>query len=116
GGMQMRQRFLLLAGALLLNAAGVAALAQAPATSPPPAGGRPTGPTNDIELVERLLAARRDYQASLEQLRAYYRTAGDVERARWAEEELLQYHRIAKQAYRLEMDVPVPTLQAQHNI
>lgn len=107
----MRRRFVLPAGALLVTAA--AALAQAPA---PPAGGRPAGPTSDIELVERLLAARRDYQTSLEQLRGYYRTTGDVERARWAEEELLQYHRIPKQAYRLELDVPVPTLQALHNI
>ena len=73
-------------------------------------------PRSDLELVERLLAARRDYQTTLEQLRSYYLTAGDVERARWAEEELRQYHRIAKQAYRLELDVPVPTLQALHNI
>lgn len=114
----MRQPVLVLAGALVLSAAGVAALAQAPspAAAPPPAGGKPAGPTSDIELVERLLAARRDYQTTLEQLRAHYLTAGDVERARWAEEELRQYHRIAKQAYRLDLDVPVPTLQAIHNI
>src|SRR5439155_3001980 len=29
---------------------------------------------------------------------------------------LIQYHRIAKQAYRLELDVPPPTLQASYNI
>jgi TolA-binding protein len=112
----MRQRILVLLAALIVSAGGAAALAQAPATVPPPAGGKPAAPVSDVELVERLLAARRDYQSTLEQLRAHYKTIGDVERARWAEEELLQYHRIAKQAYRLELDVPVPTLQALHNI
>jgi TolA-binding protein len=82
-----------------------------------PANGRPAaGGPSDIEKVERVLAARRDYQTSLEQLRAFYVQAGDVERARWAEEELLQFHRIAKHAYRLELDVPPPTLQATQNI
>jgi TolA-binding protein len=69
-----------------------------------------------MELVERLLAARRDYQTSLEQLRLYYLRVGDLERARWAEEELKQWHRIAKQPFRLELDVPPPTLQASQNI
>ena len=69
-----------------------------------------------MKLVERLLAARRDYQNSLEQLRAYYLANNDLERARWAEEELREFHRINKQAYRLELDVPPPTLQAQYNI
>jgi tetratricopeptide (TPR) repeat protein len=95
---------------------GLSALALAQ-TSPPqtaPATGGRTGPGagGDIEKVERVLAARREYQASLEQLRTQYMATGDTERAKWAEEELLQYHRIAKQAYRLELDVPPPTLQA----
>jgi TolA-binding protein len=90
--------------------------AQTKAPPAPPAGGKPaSGSASDIELVERLLAARRDYQGSLERLRAYYLSIGDVERSKWAEEELLQYHRIAKQAYRLELDVPPPTLQASYN-
>jgi tetratricopeptide (TPR) repeat protein len=67
-------------------------------------------------LVERLLAARRDYQTTLEKLRAHYQTIGDVEKTRWAEEELRQYHRIPKQAFNLELDVPPPTLQAAQNI
>ncbi|MFN4261272.1 MAG: tetratricopeptide repeat protein [Gemmataceae bacterium] len=71
---------------------------------------------SDMELVERLLASRRDYQISLEQLRAYYLKSGDVEKARWAEQELIEFHRIAKRAYRLELDVPPPTLQAVQNI
>jgi TolA-binding protein len=82
-----------------------------------PANGRPAANVpSDIEKVERVLAARRDYQMSLEQLRAFYIQTGDVERARWAEEELIQYHRISKHAYRLELDVPPPTLQANQNI
>ena len=42
--------------------------------------------------------------------------AGDIERARWAEDELRQHHRIPKQAYLLDMDVPAPTLKAEKNI
>src|SRR5205085_11324559 len=86
------------------------ALAQGPAPA-----GRPAA-ASDVEKVERLLAARREYQAALEQLRTHYSAAGDVERTRWAEEELVQFHRIAKQAFRLELDVPPPTLQAAYNI
>jgi tetratricopeptide (TPR) repeat protein len=71
---------------------------------------------SDIELVEKLLVARREYQKILEQLRAHYLSVGDTERAKWAEEELRQYHRIPKQAFRLELDVPPPTLQANTNI
>src|SRR5207244_9423083 len=65
---------------------------------------------------ESLMAARHDYQLALESIRKHYLTVGDVERARWAEEELLQFHRVSKQAFRLELDVPPPTLQAAYNI
>lgn len=85
--------------------------------SPPAAPSRtPGAPASDVEFVERILAARRDYQIALEELRRHYLSVGDLERARWAEEELVQFHRISKHAYRLELDVPPPTLQAQHNI
>ncbi|CAN5233090.1 hypothetical protein BH10PLA2_BH10PLA2_25540 [soil metagenome] len=77
-----------------------------------PGPGTPT----DIDKVEKLLAARREYQSSLEQLRMHYVAAGDTERAQWAADELTQYHRILKQAYRLELDVPPPTLQGLQNI
>lgn len=91
--------------------------AQTKAPPAPPAGGKPAAPasTADFELVERVLTARRDYQSSLERLRGYYLSIGDVERGKWAEEELLQYHRVAKQAYLLQLDVPGPTLQASYN-
>jgi hypothetical protein len=79
-------------------------------------GKAPAATPSDIELVEKLLVARREYQRILEQLRTHYISVGDVERAKWAEEELRQYHRIPKQAFRLELDVPPPTLQASTNI
>src|SRR5437879_4085706 len=74
--------------------------AQNTGSAPPAAGGPPGKPPSDVELVERLMAARHDYQLALEHLRKHYLVVGDVERARWAEEELIQFHRIGKQAYR----------------
>ena len=71
---------------------------------------------SDLELVERLLVARRDYQNTLILLRAHYLKAGDVERAHWAEEELLQFHRMNHQAYKLELDVPPPSLRPSVNV
>jgi TolA-binding protein len=105
---------LLLAAALYAQTAAVPPASRTP--SPAPMAGPPPGPPSDVELVERLLAARRDYQTTLEQLRAHYLKIGDVERAGWAEDELRQFHRMNKQAYRLDLDVPPPTLQAQYNI
>jgi hypothetical protein len=88
-----------------------------PALTPPaPKSAPPSPAAGDMELVEKVQAARKDYQIALEQLRAHYIAVADVERARWAEEELRTYHRIPKQAYRLELDVPPPTLQASINI
>jgi TolA-binding protein len=68
--------------------------------------------SGDIELVEKLLVARRDYQRALELLRAHYLQVNDLEHAKWAEDELREYHRMTHQAYRLDLDVPPPTLQA----
>jgi hypothetical protein len=70
-----------------------------------PSSGKPAD-TADVELVERLIVARKEYQKTLESLRSHYLKAGDLKRARWAEEELVQFHRIPKQAFRLELDVP----------
>jgi TolA-binding protein len=102
-----------LAAVALAVALAVAADAQTPSKPAPKAPAK--GPS-DIELVEKVLAARREYQITLETLRAHYISIGDLERAKWAEEELRQYHRIGKQAYRLDMDVPAPTLKAEKNI
>jgi TolA-binding protein len=89
---------------------------QPPNPAAPPGARPPSSPPSDIDLVEKVLAARREYQLSLEQLRAHYVNTNDTERAKWAEEELRQFHRLSKQAYRLELDVPPPTLHANYNI
>lgn len=99
-----------------LVTASLAPLLLAQGTNTPDKAKSPAGAASDIPKVERVLAARRDYQIALEQLRLHYITAGDIERARWAEEELLQFHRINKQAFRLELDVPPPELQAAKNV
>jgi hypothetical protein len=104
----------LLGAALLAALLLSASLAQTPPANKGKAKGN--GKASDIEMVERLLAARREYQSTLEALRAYYISTGDIERAHWAEDELIQFHRMIKQAYRLELDVPPPTLQAAYNI
>jgi tetratricopeptide (TPR) repeat protein len=72
-------------------------------------GKPPLGPT-EVQKCERVLAARREYRDSLEQLRLFYIAAGDLERAKWAEDELIQFHRIDKHAFRLDLDVPPPDL------
>jgi hypothetical protein len=84
--------------------------------APPPAPPKKPAGKGDVEIVERLLAARKEYQNTLETLRAHYIATGDIERAHWAEDELIQFHRILKHAYRLELDVPPPTLQAATNV
>jgi tetratricopeptide (TPR) repeat protein len=106
-----------LAAALALGLWAAAAAETPPPSGPPAKGGKKAaGKGTDFEQVERLLAARREYQLVLEGLRAHYIGTGDIERARWAEEELIQFHRIPKHAFRLELDVPPPTLQANYNI
>jgi len=100
----------------LLFAVVVAVPVRAQAAKPAAGAAKPPQGVADIELVERLLAARREYQRALEKLRIHYWNVGDIEKARLVEEELKQYHRIAKQPYRLELDVPPPTLQGTLNI
>lgn len=89
---------------------------QSPA--PPGPGADRSGPASagDLELVEKVLIARREYQKSLEQLRLHYFKVNDVERMRWVEEELRQYHRIPKHAFRLDLDVPPPSLPGNVNV
>ena len=109
-------RFLgaVLAGAVVLL---VAVHGQSPGTTPAantqPAQGKPAP---DSQLCVRLLAARREYQQALQRLRQHYIDAGDIERAKWAEEELIQFHRIHKHAFILDLDVPGPGLKASMNI
>ncbi len=117
----MPRRFTVLAILPALGAAlGLSAFLFAQTSNAPPdkdaPKSAPAGGASDVDKVERLIAARREYQLSLEGLRTYYISSGDIERARWAEDELLQFHRITKQAFRMDLDVPPPNLQANYNI
>jgi hypothetical protein len=74
------------------------------------------GALKELPMVERVLAARKEYQVSLEKLREHYIKTGDLNKARWAEDELLQFHRMSKQAYVLSLHVPPPTLKGTQNV
>jgi TolA-binding protein len=111
-------RWSLLPGALALVALALAVplIAQ---TSPPAGAGKDakgSGGKAEYPAVERLIAARKEYQETLEALRAHYISTGDLERARWAEDELIQFHRINKQAYLLDLDVPPKNLKPEFSI
>lgn len=93
----------------------ISVIAGAPLAQSP--SGAPAKTDNtELELVQRVHMLRKDYQKSLENLRLYYLKAGDVEKAKWAEEELRQYHRIPKQAFILALVVPPPNLQGHTNV
>src|SRR4051794_6275270 len=72
---------------------------------------------NDGELVERGVAARREYENSLRALHGHYFKAGDKLRMQWAEQELIAFHLMFKPSYNLDVkDVPPPTLEASVNV
>lgn len=72
---------------------------------------------NDTQLVEKLIAARKEYQQSLASLYAHYSKNGDRARAKWAEEELMAFHLSPKPSFRLDIqDVPPPNLEAKVNV
>lgn len=71
---------------------------------------------SEVAAAKRVIAARREYQASLENLRSLYSSSGDTEKLRWAEDEVRQLHRVPKHAYVLDLDVPGPGLRAEQNI
>jgi TolA-binding protein len=101
------------------TALGLGALLYADTANAPPDRDKPKdapAAASDVDKVERVVAARREYQQSLEGLRAYYISAGDLEHARWAEDELLQFHRMNKQAYNMDLELPPPTLDGKYNI
>jgi TolA-binding protein len=76
----------------------------------------PSGVAGEINAVKRAIAARREYQTSLESLRTMYMQNGDAEKLRWAEDELKHFHRVPKHAYVLDLDVPGPGLRAEQNV
>jgi hypothetical protein len=101
--------WLLASCGLALVGIGYGVTADPPKATPAKAG-------DDTALVERVVAARKEYQNSLVALYEYYAKTGDKERARWVEEELKAYHLSGKPSYRLDIsDVPPPTLEAKNN-
>ncbi|MBM3996508.1 MAG: hypothetical protein FJ303_20500 [Planctomycetes bacterium] len=106
----MAQRWL--AALVVLFAILVAAAVPNAQTQP----GDAVGKQSDLELVQKLLTARREYQKTLEQLYVHYHQVNDKERERWAKEELVAFHRIPKHAFILHLVVPPPNLNGHTNI
>lgn len=88
------------------------------ASSPLPPGDTPSAAaTSDVSLVERNIAARREYENSLKLLHEHYTKSGDKLRLAWVERELMAYHLMWKPSYNLDVkDVPPPTLEARVNV
>jgi TolA-binding protein len=103
--------------ASLLAAGVVTAAVVADTNAPPVPKGGATDSTGEVELIESVIKARKDYWSALDKLRQHYVATHDVEKAKWAEEELKSYHRVMKYSYRLDVkDVPPPTLQPKQNV
>jgi hypothetical protein len=109
---------------ILVFAAGVALVGFVHARTPgqdkkkaaelPPSA---TGAGSDVEFVKRTIAARKEYEDSLKELRSHYVKAGDKQRTDWTEQELMAFHLMHKPSYNLDVsDVPPPTLEATLNI
>jgi hypothetical protein len=80
------------------------------AAAPPPA-------ISDVELVEKCITARKEYENSLRALYEYYHRIADKQRSQWTEQELMGYHLLFKPSYNLDVkDVPPATLEAKTNI
>ncbi|MCI0701296.1 MAG: tetratricopeptide repeat protein [Planctomycetia bacterium] len=119
----MRILLLVLAGCGVTAVGWATAQPSKPLTEPgksadpiPPAADPPAA-TSDVQLVERCLTARKDYENSLKALYEYYAKIGDKQRMMWTERELMAYHLMWKPSYNLDVkDVPPPTLQASINV
>jgi hypothetical protein len=117
-------RSVLLANTLI--GAGVAgwALAQSASKSAsdpnkglPPASSSLPPAASDVELVERCIAARKEYENSLRALYDHYQRVGDKQRLQWSEQELMGFHLLFKPSYNLDVkDVPPPSLEAKVNV
>jgi tetratricopeptide (TPR) repeat protein len=104
-----------LLAAVLLAAGGLAVVADT--SAPPTPKGAAPDHAGEVELVEGVLKARKDYWTALDKLRQHYVATHDVEKAKWVEDELRSYHRMMKYSYRLDVkDVPPPTLQPKQNV
>ena len=83
----------------------------------PAADNLPPTAATDIALVERTLAARKEYENSLKTLHEHYTKVGDKQRLAWTERELMAYHMMWKPSYNLDVkDVPPPSLEGRVNV
>ena len=81
-----------------------------------PDAGPPKEPPSDDAMVRDLNDARKAYRKTLEEMRAHYIKVGDKKRATWAEQELIEYHRMLKHSFRLNIgDVPSEELRPDYN-
>ena len=111
----MSVRWLIATG--LLAAGGITISVLADSKDSPPAKGSSAEKPGEVELVEGVIKARKDYWASLDKLRQHYVATSELEKAKWVEEELRSFHRMMKYSYRLDVrDVPPPTLVPKQNI
>ena len=103
---------------LLLALSGVDGAAWVLAADPPKPAAKPASASHtDTAEVERVLAARKEYQAALIALYNQYEKHGDALRAQWVEEELKTFHLMSKPSYRLDLhDVPPSSLEAKDNV
>ncbi len=100
----------------VLGVGGLTAVLLADPATPTSGKGSSNERTGEVELVEGVLKARKDYWTSLDKLRQHYLATSEIEKARWVEDELKSYHRMMKYSYRLDVkDVPPPTLQPKQN-
>lgn len=109
----------LLVPALLASGTTVYVIADNNTPQPPPKAKEATDPgkQSEVELVEAVIKARKDYWTSLDKLRQNYIANNEIEKEKWVEEEIRSFHRMMKYSYRLDIkDVPPPTLQAKSNI
>lgn len=91
-------------------------LADSKKNLPPESGSLPPA-ASDVELVERCIAARKEYENSLRALYEHYQRVGDKQRMQWAEQELMGYHLLFRPSYNLDVkDVPPPGLEAKVNV
>ena len=109
-----------------MSFAGVGFVGWAAGQTPPPSKApdakknlppEPGQATTDVELVERCIAARKEYENSLRALYEHYHKLADKQRSQWTEQELMGYHLLFKPSYNLDVkDVPPVTLEAKINI
>ncbi|VTU01535.1 hypothetical protein : Uncharacterized protein OS=planctomycete KSU-1 GN=KSU1_D0729 PE=4 SV=1 [Gemmataceae bacterium] len=116
----------LLLGTSLAGVGGVGWIAaQSPSTplsegkkgAPPPESSSLPPGASDVELVERVITARREYESALKALHEHYVKHGDKLRNQWTEQELMGHHMLFKPSYNLDVkDVPPPSLEARVNV